>query len=116
MDDLARRAVACPGWRWRPGMRTLPDARGRVYRLRDHGGRCEPMLEAGPVLRQPAPPESEWLPDLTDPATLGCVLALWDESRPRRSTPCAVTVALGQHGLADPRTAAALIAALEAAP
>ena len=64
MTDIARRAVACKGWRWMPGMLALPSD-GMVFtpvRLAD---------------------EHEWphdiglrVPDLRDPATLGCVLAL----------------------------------------
>ena len=45
MMELARRAVACEGWRWMPGILRLSSV-------------------------------SPAMPDLTDPATLGCVLAL----------------------------------------
>ena len=59
---LAHRAVACKGWRWMDGM------------LTDEGWRVRPSdLPLGCVA----------LPDLTDPATLGCLLALvreaWDD-------------------------------------
>lgn len=64
MLDLARRAVVCEGWRWMPGMRALCDDGWPVpYRLDD--GHDDWPHDIG--LR---------LPDLTDPATLGCVLAL----------------------------------------
>jgi hypothetical protein len=62
---LARRAVACKGWRWMPGMsywwcgsqdRVVDDERGT---LRTDG---------------------DLLPDLQDPATLGCMLALVREA------------------------------------
>ena len=46
---LARRAVACKGWRWMRGMYSAWDT-------------------------------TEALPDLTDPATLGCLLALVREA------------------------------------
>ena len=49
-DDLARRAIACKHWRWMPGMLTLEEV---------------------------VPPA---LPDLTDPPTLGCLLALVREA------------------------------------
>lgn len=57
MMDLARRAVACKHWRWMPGMTTTTGI--RISNL------------------------SVWdtdLPDLTDPATLGCLLALVREA------------------------------------
>lgn len=65
--DLARRAVACKGWRWLPGMRgtgSLPANTGRL------GDFFRPM--PGHV--------GAFLPDLEDPATLGCLLALVREA------------------------------------
>lgn len=88
---LARRAVACDGWRWMPGMQTL---------------------------WLPTP----YLPDLTDPATLGCVLALVREAwgMPRLVAipqPDGEWTVSGLTSVASGDTeAAALVAALEAAP
>lgn len=72
IDDLARRAVACSRWRWMPGMRwtvrTTDDERLMGW------GRAPEFLKG----RTPA-----WrsrLPDLTDPATRGCLLALVREA------------------------------------
>ena len=64
LTDLARRAVACKGWRWVPGMRwaMLRDAPLESY----YGRICDRGL----------PPVSGAIPDLSDPATLGCMLAL----------------------------------------
>jgi len=69
MTELGRRAVACKHWRWMPGMLTpwsthidFVDDDGRV-----------PNGYKG------------MLPDLTDPATLGCLLALVRE-RYRKGT------------------------------
>ena len=80
MSDLSKRAVACKGWRWMPGM--LTDG---GLRLTD----TYPLyLEKG-APRFPMSDEHKWglylresednpaiLPDLTDPATVGCVLHL----------------------------------------
>jgi len=65
---LSRRAVACKGWRQLPGMLALPS---------------EGMISTPVRLTE----ESDWphdvglrLPDLTDPATVGCLLALVREA------------------------------------
>ena len=96
---LAKRAVACKAWRWLPGMRA-PDADGSAY---------------------------PFLPDLTDPATLGCLLAM---VRKAWGDPL-ICIAVDNTGCgwwldgwADSRVpsklhdteAEALLAALEAAP
>ncbi len=59
MLDLARRAVACRGWRWLPGTADC------------WGGR----VREGDGLDRAAA-----FPDLRDPATLGCLLALVREA------------------------------------
>ena len=101
---LSRRAVACRGWRWMPGMK----------------------LTAGLRLSESLVPFTfpVDLPDFTDPATLGCLLALvreaWDDHRLtlfyhysysdwRLYTPRGAF-------LQSPNEAEALVAALEAAP
>ena len=66
---LSHRAVACKGWRWMAGMRAV----GR----RNLPAAWFRLEESTPSLT------GEWsgaLPDLTDPATLGCLLALVRES------------------------------------
>ena len=57
---LARRAVACPKWRWMPGMK----------------------LTAGLRLSESLVPFTfpVDLPDFTDPATVGCLIALVREA------------------------------------
>jgi hypothetical protein len=63
---LARRAVACKGWRFMGGM-LVADAIGNQRVYDDAAG--EPYWST-----------DGWLPDLTDPATLGCLLALAREA------------------------------------
>jgi len=86
MTDIARRAVACKGWRWMPGMLHGTVVSGELtlcYRIGD----LTLYLDA------------DRLPDLADPATLGCVLALVREANK-----------------APMISAELLVAALEAAP
>jgi hypothetical protein len=70
-NALARRAVACRGWRWIRGMNTTTGDTfiafsdcDEAYWLAHPDDPCEVEPIAG------------LLPDLTDPATLGCLLAL----------------------------------------
>jgi hypothetical protein len=63
MIELGRRAVACKGWRWRCGM-LISD------------GTWFSRVGSGYNWKSNA----ELLPDLTDPATLGCLLALVREA------------------------------------
>jgi len=72
MLDLARRAVACPKWRWMPGMRTTEGIR-IVHDPSRFPGACA-LRDGGwtPRLLDPGA-----LPDLTDPATLGRTGRYW---------------------------------------
>ncbi len=76
--DLARRAVACPRWRWMPGMLTTCDLRvvegDAEYVI---GQRSGPTKSGGGWYDGDA---AGLLPDLADPATLGCLLALVREA------------------------------------
>ena len=64
---IASAAVALPGWRWLAGMRW-------------HVRRAPPLDDIAGYLVHPLPPGSHpypgALPDLSDPATAGCLLAL----------------------------------------
>ena len=76
--ELGKRAVACKGWQWMPGMRTINGRRlAVVFGLsRTASVLCD--------LRDDANSDTEELqgelPDLADPATLGCLLALVREA------------------------------------
>ena len=72
MSALARRAVSCKGWQWLPGMLTLDGLRlGGVAHTPSGAWSC--VTAAGEPSDRPMRDE---LPDLTDPATVGCVLHL----------------------------------------
>jgi len=104
MSDLAKRAVACKHWRWMPGMLAIVG------------------VERQRVLSDKLPAYPDWIPDLDDPATIGCLLALVREAwgqprlharpdghwwRMHADEPAALVYASESE---------ALVAALEAAP
>lgn len=91
LEALARRAVACPRWRWMPGM--LVTGRGWFQSARICDVDCYGIPDlweyrgylCGPASAHRASDVSAWthddaFPDLTDPATLGCILALVREA------------------------------------
>jgi len=119
--ELAKRAVACKRWRWMPGMLVIAEGYSSL-RLAEEViafvWRGWPIQEADAVVLQ-----SDCLPDLDDPATLGCLLALVREAygfrlwlaSSRDGGMWYVDAASGAlaHGKTE---AKALVAALEAAP
>lgn len=115
--DLARRAVACGHWRWVRGAR-----RHDGYRYIGAGVWVR-WSTAAVVTALHAP---EQYPDLSDPATLGCLLTLVREAYGRPDAYIAYQEAPEQRGWALVRAgrvlavesteAEALVAALEAAP
>ena len=124
---LGRRAVACKAWLPLAGMLSLPDERGRWFRVVDKSAGAPPAYlrseqVGGPVLRQLAPAPDELLPDLSDAATQGAVLALAVEAW-YGAPPLLRWLTDGEgwlHTGTTERGAAALVAALasalEAAP
>ena len=85
--ELARRAVACPDWRWMPGMlawskKHCVDLQGRDLGEIEDSMRVQ-EVETGCLIGLPTGKsiayswsDFDLLPDLTDPATIGCLLAL----------------------------------------
>jgi hypothetical protein len=122
MSDLSRRAVACKGWRWMPRM---VDTTGRTFVEYADCGEAVWLCAADDGCEW-MPVEGR-LPNLTDPATIGCVLALvcdaWGDeyiycaSSPNIHRQRWYRVVMGDDIIGSGRTErAALVAALEAAP
>jgi hypothetical protein len=136
MTKLARRAVACPGWRWLPGM-LIKTVGGPTDRI---AGIDSTYIHAWAESQQTENPRGMWIryrldrmnkhgvPDLSDPATVGCLLALVREAWGNPlictavdNTGCGWWVEGGTEESRVPwhlhdTEAAALVAALEAAP
>jgi hypothetical protein len=112
IEKLGRRAVACPRWRWMSGMKVAVPA--------GHEGDTGYYR----ILLSSDEPEAGAYPDLTDPATLGCLLALVREAwgSPHAYVGhsdrwvAAFRCEVGGRAFASTTEAAALVAALEAAP
>lgn len=118
MIEISKRAVACRGWRWMPGMLAVEVA-GPGMSLT--GGRPVRVDECWHAV-------NVWRPDLTDAATLGCLLALVREAW-GDPTLCVVLDTsdgrwcvgrwedgLAMRGRGGVTEAEALVAALEGAP
>jgi hypothetical protein len=123
---LAKRAVACKGWQWLPGMLGFdPDGINDPVRVAFPPGKAYRMPTLAAWGRPSYIVHCE-LPDLTDPATLGCLLALVREAHSVPFLQVSVSISL-EHGYrfeCNPNhrgqwvnsEAEALVAALEAAP
>jgi hypothetical protein len=120
LADLGRRAVACKHWRWMPGM-TILGSKGRRVVVIGLSGATE--ATSGMNSRAIGPDER---PDLSSPATLGCLLHLVREAWGRDAYIevnkyernggrylCDTQVGIAFPGQTE---AEALVAALEAAP
>ena len=141
MRALAERAVRCKVWRWLPGMQAMPlevFPGAHIPARRCFGGDFWVADGSREVRHHHA---GDLLPDLTDPATLGCLLALvreaWGDpeaytrTQPRGGATVWVVYVLDKGAqisrgpamaegsgsmLYGPTQAHALVAALEAAP
>lgn len=102
---LARRAVACTGWKWMPGMLVVGSTRFGEWPFRV----CH--LSALNLRTDPGA-----LPDFDDAATMGCLLALYENTRTTLTCPDPVYTYAAAYGLLHPRTVEALVVAWEAAP
>jgi hypothetical protein len=100
LEDLGRRAVACKHWRWMDGMQVEP-LRFRVVWL------TEDMIGESDQTSYFWKNVPDIYPDLSDPATLGCLLALVREAWKGNVAPV--------YPDSD-EALAKLVAALEAAP
>ena len=122
-NDLAKRVIACKGWRWVAGMLAMNDWRvlwswpNGTVNVGCSGSSEDRINPDGPL----------WYPDLTDPATLGCLLALVREAWRGFAVPAHVQAQpnvrggifwvcfAGDRAIQRPTEAEALVAALEAA-
>lgn len=126
--ELGRRAVACRGWRWMPGMLAI-DSTGvhspaRVY----HTNKAIVYISPSDGETHTGGLDCYDVPDLRDPATLGCLLALvreaWGTAHIRqanhingsRAWECACNDGDGWSYFSAHTEAHALVAALESAP
>jgi hypothetical protein len=79
LADLGRRAVACKHWRWMRGM--LTHRGSRVFETtKDQLGAEHVFIMKRDGFSSYLFPEDRHVPDLSDPATLGCLLHLVREA------------------------------------
>ena len=79
LTEISERLIACKGFRWMPGMRTLGE--WRIINVDADG--VEVVTDLGEVVlfhSGDMPHIASSLPDLNDPATLGCLLQLVREA------------------------------------
>lgn len=85
LEELSRRVIRCTNWRWMPGMKDMEG--WRLYRevvgftAQDKDGKTVTGWDAiGGEWEYHQVAHFPKLPDLSDPATLGCLLTLVREA------------------------------------
>lgn len=78
LEDLGRRAAACKHWRWRDGSKRVHPNRRWQWMRAAHRWLPVPGYECTFSFQGKVFEES--YPDLSDPATIGCLLALVREA------------------------------------
>ena len=91
LEKLGRRAVACKAWRWMPGMLA------RYTEPRESWHRCREGDGYGLTCRPPNPRLA--YPDLSDPATEGCLRHLALGGQNNRDLVVRVTPGLRMEGV-----------------
>ena len=110
-NKLAERVIACGPWRWLAGMQTTCG-----IRVTDGGNGWLSGQLSGPTTRGGGwiGTKSEgYLPDLSDPATAGCLLALVFELEGKRVWPNTAAINLAVYGPTHLQTIESLVSALE---
>lgn len=108
MIALGKRAVACKHWRWMAGMRVMYDWGGKCrdrflcmdetyMHLSVEDGPPEDVRPMAWIRKKHDSFARDCVPDLEDPATLGCLLALVREAWP------AVPVTTSYYECNDPK-------------
>lgn len=84
MSDLAKRLLACPRFRWMLGMQIVnrDDSLALTWRIVHCHKNWLTLWDERSIIERPAKAlaDDDLFPDLTDPATLGCLLALVREA------------------------------------
>lgn len=83
--ELAKRAVACKKWQWMPGMLAIGDIASdsmRVVRAHAAAIENEDTIASTNAIVVDGLQRWNYLPDLIDPATIGCLLQLVIEAYP----------------------------------
>lgn len=79
MIELAKRAVECKYWKWMPGMLALGDIASdsvRVFKADAATIESYDIVASTNAIVIDGLKRWNYLPDLTDPATIGCLLQL----------------------------------------